>query len=77
MSISNTKTLFDATDPNGTVYNNISIPQLVRMFNLNKGALYKFIGKIVPEVLSHTSQMTESRKNTSGWCLIPVSQALV
>jgi hypothetical protein len=69
-----TKNWYDAYSPDGTIYENISIPELVRKFDLNVDALNRFKGKVVPPIPDRVkSQTNQSRLNTTGWKIIPIS----
>lgn len=71
MRTHSTKNWYNAYSPDGIIYENISIPELVRKFNLNVDALKRFNGKVVPPPINLGKiKINPSRLNTTGWKII-------
>jgi len=67
MRENSTKLFYNATSPEGEVLTNVSMPFLVRAFQLNMDALRKFLGR--GKIPNPKTQSSESRNNTTGWSI--------
>lgn len=74
MRKNSTKNLFTAISPTGCIYDSVSIPHMVREYDLNRDCIVRFLGQYIPPVEQRRMKQTkQSRHNTTGWKFVPIS----